>query len=45
MNNKLRRIVQKVATTLFRHVAFSTSASACANFYYQPKEPKCLQNK
>nr|WP_242990678.1 cyclic lactone autoinducer peptide [Clostridium tetanomorphum] len=29
----------------FTFFALSTSASACIWSYYQPKEPKCLQEK
>ncbi|WP_010234101.1 cyclic lactone autoinducer peptide [Clostridium arbusti] len=45
MKNKLKRTVKDVSKSLFKRVAFSTSASACYNSFYQPKEPKCLQKK
>jgi cyclic lactone autoinducer peptide len=45
MKNKLKKTVRSVTTSLFRNVAFSNSASACTNSFYQPKEPKCLQKK
>lgn len=45
MKNKLKETVKNVSTSLFKHIAFSTSASACYNSFYQPKEPKCLQKK
>ena len=45
MKNNLKKVVKSVSKSLFKHVAFSTSASACYNSFYQPKEPKCLQKR
>ncbi|MFT8313878.1 MAG: cyclic lactone autoinducer peptide [Clostridium sp.] len=45
MRNQFKKIIKNTATFVFRRAAFSTSASACLISFYQPKEPKCLQQK
>lgn len=45
MKNKMKKTIKAVTISLFKHTAFSTSASACTFSFYQPKEPKCLQKK
>jgi cyclic lactone autoinducer peptide len=45
MKNKLKKTIRNLSTSLFKHTAVSTSASACTTSFYQPKEPKCLQKK
>lgn len=44
MRITFKKVIKDILTSLFKKKAFSTSASACYNSLYQPKEPKCLQN-
>lgn len=43
--NKILKGALMLATSFFTFFAFSTSASACIWFSYQPKEPKCLRDE
>lgn len=45
MKNKIKKAVKNLSISLFKSVAIDNSVSACTNFLYQPKEPKCLQKK
>ncbi|AGK98834.1 cyclic lactone autoinducer peptide [Clostridium pasteurianum] len=45
MKDKIKKVVKNLSVSLFKSVALNNSVSACTNFLYQPKEPKCLQKK
>ncbi|MBI6874275.1 cyclic lactone autoinducer peptide [Clostridium aciditolerans] len=43
--NKILKGVLMLATSFFTFFALSTSASACAWCFHQPKEPRCLRDE
>lgn len=43
MKNTLGKKAAAVCAGVFKHFAFSTSASACNLSLYQPEEPECLR--
>lgn len=45
MKNKLSQKFVALVASILTIFATATAVSACYFFFYQPKEPKCLQDK
>ncbi|EET84565.1 conserved hypothetical protein [Clostridium carboxidivorans P7] len=45
MKKSLKKVAANLSAKVLKSFALSTSASACAVGFYQPKEPKCLREK